>query len=236
MDVRGLAAISSIDWGQVTARTQLDVQCGEDRGTLTIDGVLGSHSCYAPLAALAVAQAVGIPFAHALRALGAYVPPEGRMRCRPGLRGSLVVDDTYNSSPAAAMRALDALAAVASGGSIAVLGPMAELGLTSESRHEAVGRHAAALGLDWLVTVGDEAAQMARSAQRAGLPKNRVIACSGTEGAIQVANERATPGCVVLVKGSQSSRLDRVADALAAERPKRTVRTRVKAPVAAPGR
>ena len=112
-DVRGLAAISSIDWDRLTACTQLDVQCGEERGTLTIDGTVGSHSCYAPLAALGVAQAVGIPFAHALRALGAYVPPVGRMRCRPGLRGSLVVDDTYNSSPAAAMRALDALATVA---------------------------------------------------------------------------------------------------------------------------
>ena len=92
------------------------------------------------------------------------------------------------------------------------------------------------LGLDWLVTVGDEAAQTARSARRAGLPGNRVIACSGTEEAIRVVNERATPGCVVLVKGSQLSRLDRVADALADERPKSTVRTRVEAGLAAPAR
>jgi UDP-N-acetylmuramoyl-tripeptide--D-alanyl-D-alanine ligase len=197
------------------------VRCGEERGTLRIDGTLGSHSCYAPLTALAVSQALGIPFAQAIRALRGYVPPASRMRCVPGLRGSLVIDDTYNSSPAAAMRALDALATVAprgdSAGAIAALGPMAELGPISRSQHEAVGRHAARLGLDYLVTVGDEARDTARAARDAGMPDDLVLELAETEEAVRALMERTKPGDVVLVKGSQSSRMERVATALTKE-------------------
>ena len=176
-DVRGLSAVSSIDWDRFTGCTYLDVQCGEQRGTLRIEGTIGSHSCYAPLAALGVSQAIGIPFTQAMRGLRNYVPPAGRMRCGAGPSRSVVIDDTYNSSPAAAMKALAALAAVAPRGesaeAIAVLGPMAELGATSRSQHEAVGRNAAGLGLDCLVTVANEAGDMARAARDAGMPDDR---------------------------------------------------------------
>ena len=219
-DVRALGAVSSIDWDRFTACTHLEVQCGEERGTLRIDGTLGSHSCYAPLAALGVAQAVGVPFVDAMRTLRNYVPPPGRMRCGPGLSRSLVIDDTYNSSPAAAMSALQALAAVAPrGGSaeaIAVLGPMAELGPISRSQHEAVGRHAAGLGLDCVVTVGSAARDTARAARDAGMPDDRVLELAGTEEAIRALMERGKPGDVVLVKGSRSAQMERVAQALTA--------------------
>jgi UDP-N-acetylmuramoyl-tripeptide--D-alanyl-D-alanine ligase len=216
--VRGLAAVSWIDWDRLTGRTHLDIQCGERRGTLTIDGTLGSHSCYAPLAALGVSQAVGIPFAQAIRALRNYVPPAGRMRCRAGLNHSLVIDDSYNSSPAATMKALDVLAEVSasreSTEAIAVLGPMAELGPVSRSQHEAVGRHAAGLGLDCLVTLGDQAGDTARAARDAEMPADRVHEVAVIEEAIRVVTARLKRGAVVLVKGSRSCGMERVADAL----------------------
>jgi UDP-N-acetylmuramoyl-tripeptide--D-alanyl-D-alanine ligase len=219
-DVRGLAAVSVIEWDRRTACTHLDVQVGNERADIKIDGTIGTHSCYAPLAALGVAQAIGVPFEAAVSALRAYVPPAGRMRCRPGLNGSLVVDDTYNSSPAAAIRALDALAEVASReestGAVAVLGPMAELGPASRREHEALGRHAANVGLDRLVTVGDETRYTARAARDAGMPDRRVLELAGTEEAVHALKERVQPGSVVLVKGSQSSRLERVASELVA--------------------
>jgi UDP-N-acetylmuramoyl-tripeptide--D-alanyl-D-alanine ligase len=217
-DVRGLAAVSAVDWDRRTACTDLEVQVRNERAVLRIDGTIGTHSCYAPLAALGVAQALGVPFDEAVAALRAYVPPAGRMRCRPGLNGSLVVDDTYNSSPAAAIRALDALADVASregsARAVAVVGPMAELGPASRREHEALGRHAARLNLDRLVTVGDETRRMARAARDAGMPAGQILELAGREEALHAVKECVHPGTLVLVKGSQSSRLERLADAL----------------------
>jgi UDP-N-acetylmuramoyl-tripeptide--D-alanyl-D-alanine ligase len=221
-DVRGLAAVSAIDWDRRMACTHLHVQVGDRRDIVRIEGTIGRHSCYAPLAALAVAQAMGMPFEEGVRALRAYIPPAGRMRCRPGLNGSLVIDDAYNSSPAAAMKALDALGEVASGDSadtIAVIGPMAELGSASRGQHEALGRHAAKVGLGWLVTVGDETRETARAARDARMPAGRVLEVARTEEAVAALRARVRPGSVVLVKGSQSSRLERVAAALAEVRP-----------------
>ena len=155
------------------------------------------------------------------------------MQCRPGLNRSLVIDDTYNSSPAAAIKALDALATAAPQGesaeTIAVLGPMAELGPTSRSQHEAIGRHAAKLSLDRIVTVGNEARDTARAAREAGMPTERVLEVRGPDEAIRALMECAEPGNVVLVKGSQSSRMERVASAMTDEGPRENARTPVMA-------
>lgn len=232
-DVRGVATASAIDWDRLTGCTHLDVECCGLVGALRIEGTVGAHSCYAPLAALGVAQAIGIPFAEAMRALRSYVPPPGRMQCRPGLNRSLVIDDTYNSSPAAAIKALDALATAAPQGesaeTIAVLGPMAELGPTSRSQHEAIGRHAAKLSLDRIVTVGNEARDTARAAREAGMPTERVLEVRGPDEAIRALMECAEPGNVVLVKGSQSSRMERVASAMTDAGPRENARTPVMA-------
>ena len=229
-NVRGGAVESSVDWGRLTGSVSLSVQCDDERGTLRIEGTVGSHSCYAPLAALGVASAVGIPFGQAVRALRDYTPPEGRMRCEAGLSGAVVIDDTYNSSPAAAMKALDTLAAVApktaSGRRIAVLGPMAELGPVSRSRHEDVGRHVAILGIDHVITIGDEARTTAGAAREAGMPAACVLESTGPEQAIRALRQLLEPGDVLLVKGSQSARLDRVAKALTVPRGEPETRSR----------
>jgi len=214
-DIRAISAISKLDWDRFTAVTHLEIRSGQQTGDLDIDGVLGSHSCYAPLAALGAARAVRFPFAKALEALAKYSAPKGRMRCIPGLKGTIVIDDTYNSSPAAAMKALDALAALSpkqeSGKRIAVLGNMAELGTISVASHEDVGKHAAKLAVDFLITVGDKSADTARAAREAGMPEEKIFEFGQTEEAGRFLQERMKPGDLVLIKGSQSARMERIA-------------------------
>lgn len=218
-DLRGRDAVSSIDWDRLAGSVTLEVQCENERRELTIAGAVGRHSCYAPLAALAVGRAVGIPFEQAIHALGGYAMPAGRMGCLAGVRGSMIVDDSYNSSPAAALLALDTLASLsprtAAGERIAVLGPMTELGPGSRVAHEEVGRHAAALGIDRIVTVGEEARAIADGARRAGMPVARIVESSDPEDVSKRMGERLRPGDIVLVKGSQHARLDRLVRRLA---------------------
>jgi UDP-N-acetylmuramoyl-tripeptide--D-alanyl-D-alanine ligase len=219
-DVRGRDARSWIDWAGRSGGVTLEVESRGEHRTLTLEGALGTHSCYAPLAALGVALAVGLPFDRAAGALGGYTPPSGRMRCVPGLAGALVIDDTYNSSPAALERALETLAEIRPGSAHgmrrAVLGPMSELARTTTSQHEALGRRAAALGIDRLCTVGDTARAVAHGARTAGMPPSRVTECRSNADAIGVLQMEMRSGDVVLVKGSRESRMDAIVAAVTA--------------------
>ncbi len=83
---------------------------------LTVRGALGAHALLPALAATAVGKALGKPMPDILEALRGYEPPLGRMHLIQGLKDTLIIDDTYNSSPAAAEAALEALQLVGSAG------------------------------------------------------------------------------------------------------------------------
>ena len=83
--------------------------------------------------------------------LGELLSPRPITGALPGVRGTTLIDDTYNSSPRAAELALDTLAALAPGPQgrrYAVLGDMLELGALTDALHRRVGRHAAVSGID----------------------------------------------------------------------------------------
>lgn len=125
--------------------------------------------------------------------------------------GVTVIDDSYNANPESVRAGLDALASVAAGRRIAVLGEMLELGEGSPAAHVEVGAHAAGLGLDRVLVVGDAARGIAEGAGPVATLVPDVDA--------SVTDLRAwlRPGDVVLVKASRGARLERVTAALLAE-------------------
>lgn len=162
------------------------------------------------------ATAVGLEFAIDLTTVAdrlAVLAPashRGVTLTTPG--GATLLDDSYNSSPPALMRAFDVLAAShPAGRRMAVVGEMLELGDRADDLHDACGRHAAATSLDRLITVGGEAARLlGAAAVAAGLPAARVthVATSDDAAALALAEVRA--GDLVLVKGSRGIATDRV--------------------------
>jgi UDP-N-acetylmuramoyl-tripeptide--D-alanyl-D-alanine ligase len=107
------------------AKVTIDTKTYELRAV----GVTGRPQIYAPAAALATACALGVNPTEALAGLEAYEPPPGRGRLLAGLRGSVLIDDSYNSSPTASEEALASLALIPHATRrIAVLGDMLELG------------------------------------------------------------------------------------------------------------
>tara|TARA_B100001059_G_scaffold130045_1_gene130023 strand:- start:7770 stop:9131 length:1362 start_codon:yes stop_codon:yes gene_type:complete len=114
------------------------------------------------LAALAVAIELGVPPDSAVDGLGQVVPEVGRGAVLVGRTGGRVVDDSYNANPAAVMAVIDTLARE-SVYRVLILGPMLELGSTSDALHGDVGRYAKAAGIDLLVAVGREAAAAAEA-------------------------------------------------------------------------
>jgi UDP-N-acetylmuramoyl-tripeptide--D-alanyl-D-alanine ligase len=169
----------------------------------------GRHVIVAALAALGSAHALGVPLEEAAVALGTLEQPRHRMEIRRAARLT-VIDDSYNASPAAVLAALAVLREVR-GRRIAVIGDMLELGTLSADAHEEVGREAAR-SADVLVGVGELARTSVAAAKRAGLGDGHVVA-DGAE-ALVLLKRIQRPDDTILVKGSHSLALDRLADAL----------------------
>lgn len=162
------------------------------------------------LAATAVGVELGVPLAAIAERLVTLSPAEhrGAVLRTPG--GVTVLDDSYNSSPAALHRSLDVLAASRpSGRRIAVLGEMLELGDQSLPLHDACGRAAAAAGVERLIAVGDvAAARLASAAVAAGLPAAAVTHVATSAEAADLVAADVAPGDLVLIKGSRGVRTD----------------------------
>jgi UDP-N-acetylmuramoyl-tripeptide--D-alanyl-D-alanine ligase len=175
-----------------------------------IRGTLGHPRILAALAALGVASELGIDAVSASSALAAWTPTPGRMRLIEGAGETTIIDDTYNSSPTAALAALDALGSIKNRGrKIALMGDMLELGRASAEAHRTVGERAAHI-VSLLITCGFRARAMAESALDGGLAENKIRQYEQTEVARAAAElkRELKKGDVILIKGSQGMRME----------------------------
>lgn len=190
----------------------------DDEATLMrVPGSLGVQHAYNYAAAVAVASLLGISVAESATALREHMPPAGRMRLIDGLKDTLIIDDTYNSSPVAMERALSTLKDVKGANrKIAVLGDMLELGQLSVLAHLEAGERAAT-SADILITVGVRAQGIAKGALNAGMHESQIFQYDDAARAGKELELMLQAGDIVLVKGSQSIRLERVVEEIMAE-------------------
>lgn len=182
--------------------------------TVKIDRVLGKQQMYPLLAAIAVGKVRGLSLDDIMRGLYEYESPRGRMNVLDGINDSQIIDDTYNSSPDAVVSALQTLKeSKCRGKRIAILGDMMELGKYSGDEHRKVGKVVSNIS-DILITVGPRAKVIGEEALANGMTKERIISFDCSMDAIPYAKSIIQNGDVVLVKGSQSPRLERITKAL----------------------
>jgi UDP-N-acetylmuramoyl-tripeptide--D-alanyl-D-alanine ligase len=211
-DVR---AVDVVELGLGGMQATLKTHAAEHRLTVPL---LGRGNLANVLCAVAVATELGVPLADVVTRVARLAPARRRGEVRVLGRGVMVVDDSYNSSPAALRRSLETLARErTSGRRVAVLGEMLELGDLSMALHEQCGRAAAAAGLGLLVTVGGPPAEaLGRTAVAAGMSAAAVWHAATSVEAAELAARVVAPGDVVLVKGSRGVKTDLVVDRLAA--------------------
>ena len=180
---------------------------------VVIDGVFGKNHTYAALAALALASELGFNLLEAANALKVYDLPPGRMRLLQGIDGTLIIDDTYNSSPFACEAALDTLGEVKiSGRKIAILGDMLELGKHTEDAHRSIGRIAKTnlRAKDVLITVGPRARLIHEGAVAAGIKPANTYEFTNAREVGEFIKGFLKKGDMILVKGSQGMRMERI--------------------------
>jgi UDP-N-acetylmuramoyl-tripeptide--D-alanyl-D-alanine ligase len=183
--------------------------------SVMVRGIVGQTYIYPLLAAAAVGKVRGIDIASIARSLSGYEAPRGRMNIISGMNGSSIIDDVYNSSPDAASSALATLKGLdCSGSRIAILADMMELGKYAADEHKKIGREAAMSGLSFLFTVGPRSKMTAEEAVRNGMPAGSVRSFDNAEQAAEHVRSMIKPGDVVLIKGSQSMRMERATKAL----------------------
>jgi UDP-N-acetylmuramoyl-tripeptide--D-alanyl-D-alanine ligase len=167
-------------------------------GTLAMAGV---HHAFNAAAAIGAAIAVGLDVAAFVERMQSTRGSEWRMDVHLG--SFTVVNDAYNANPQSVASALETVAAMP-GRSIAVLGPMAELGPVCEREHARMGEMAQQLGFSTCVVVGPDHGY--------GIGGGDIVV-HATD--IQDASDTLTailrPGDTVLIKASRSAGLERLA-------------------------
>ena len=174
-----------------------------------IHGFLGNNVVYASGAALLVAHVLNLPIVPAVEALANGDFPAGRMRIIDGVKQTMVIDDTYNSSPSALENALEVLQGLrAMGRKIAVLGDMFDLGKYTDEEHKKAGEFAASR-CDILIAVGIRSRNTAKAAIKSGMNESDVHMFDDSRVAGKFVEQLIQKGDVVLVKGSQGARMER---------------------------
>jgi UDP-N-acetylmuramoyl-tripeptide--D-alanyl-D-alanine ligase len=198
--------------------TRFDYVSPEGRVRLEL-ALPGRHVIANALASLAAASVWGIGIEEARAVLPSLKPPAMRGELLRFSDGAALINDSYNSSPAA-LEAMTALLAATPGFKRRILaaGEMRELGATSAELHRQAGRFAAQGGaIDWVIGVAGDAAQLVEGAVGAGLAAEHAKWFQTSEQAAEFLRDLLGPGDLLLVKGSRGVRMERVVEALLAK-------------------
>jgi len=180
-------------------------------GTRVETNLPGEHNALNLLAALAMAEVLGVSPTDAAPHLAGVKPVAGRLNPRAA-GGVIILDDTYNANPASLRASLHTLASHEGGRRWAVLGDMFELGADRTELHRRAGE--AVAFVDGLITVGPLAVELGKGAVAAGLDSGRVreAADGGEAAGLLLGDLRA--GDAVLIKGSRTMALETAVERL----------------------
>lgn len=202
---------------------------------VVIEKVFGRNHIYATLSALALSSGLKLNMLTAVNSLKNYDVAPGRMRLLKGINDSLIIDDTYNSSPFACESALKTLGQIKTekskneaclpidktGRKIAVLGDMLELGRHTLAAHKDIGKIAKEIlseGLNGnaniLMVVGHRAKAIKEGATEAGMNIENIFEFLDSREAGIFLKTFVQANDLVLIKGSQGMRMERAVEAI----------------------
>lgn len=177
-----------------------------------IPGAFGRAQAYAAASAAAVGLIFGVNFINISEALKKYKPAPHRMELLGGIRGSFIIDDSYNASPLSMHSALHTLKDLPGKRKVAVLGDMLQIGKYTIQAHERTGQLAAKFA-DVLVAIGPRAKFIAEGMRKTGVRKV-VMEFDTWEDAREPVQELIRRDDLVLVKASRAVELDKIVEVI----------------------
>ena len=190
---------------------------------IRLKDIYARHQVYSILAGMAIGLIFKMNLVEIGEALKNHQSPVGRLHLLRGIKNTWIIDDTYNSSPSSSLGALELLEKISNlnangepGRKIVAFGDMLELGSFTEEAHRQVGARAAQVA-DILLAVGEKSIFMADEAKKNGLPKENVWYFASSEEAGRELQNLIHEGDIILVKGSQSIRMEKIVKEIMAE-------------------
>ncbi|WP_239459913.1 UDP-N-acetylmuramoyl-tripeptide--D-alanyl-D-alanine ligase [Nocardioides daejeonensis] len=210
-------------WGETfddLGRPRTTLRYGDRSAELALQQI-GAHQIDNAAAAAALALAAGLDFEAVVAALNCATA-QSRWRMEPLRRadGLVVLNDAYNANPESVALALDTLVHIKESSgrrTVAVLGVMRELGAEHATQHNRIGHIAARLGIDVIVVIGAEAAEIAAGAASVTSVSPIVVSTADRAAALAWLRENVDAHDVVLVKASRAAGLEVLAQELSEE-------------------
>ncbi len=174
-------------------------------------GLLGEHCVHEAMAAAAVGLIWGLNIGQIKKGIGELIPLPGRLSLEKGPLGTILLDDHLRANPASVRAGLLTLMALpCRGRKIAVLGEMGELGQYKEEEHQNLGKFAAGLNLDFLISIGPLQKLTAQEAENSGMDKSRVFWAEDVSQAAKILKKILKRGDLFYLKGSLLKHLERI--------------------------
>jgi len=169
----------------------------------------GEHNVRNAVGAAAAAYAAGATLEQIQEGLNVMRPVDGRLQIRQAINGAALIDDSYNANPSSMRAGIDALRSLP-GRHWLVMGEMMELGADTQRLHAEIGTHARNAGVEKLFAVG------ALTQHAINTFGNGAQWFASVDALINAVQSELSTDITVLIKGSRSNRLERVAAALIA--------------------
>lgn len=179
--------------------------------------IIAEHHIYAVLAGVAAGIAFKVNLVDIAKSLKNFSPLPGRMVPIEGIRNSLIIDDTYNASPKSVLAALEVANEILAPRKIAVLGDMLELGSDSKEGHRKIAQKIFEFGFDLFFGVGKEMEIAVHELRSLGYPLENIFYFEDPMLAGKKLKEILKAGDLILIKGSQSMRMEKIVEAVMAD-------------------
>jgi len=183
-----------------------------------LNKILGKQQVYAVLAAAACGISLNMNLLEIAESLTNYCSPPGRMKMIRGRKESLILDDTYNSAPASSLAALAVLEKINLKKKIVVLADMLELGVQEDQGHFEVGKRAAEVA-DFIFTLGKKGELIHKAALKNSSNEkiSKIRHFENRQKLIEKLGEIVDKNSLVLVKGSQKMRMEKIVKEIMAQ-------------------
>ena len=183
----------------------------EYQGTSFSLPIIGEQNAIDACLAVNAAAVYGISFEDSAKAFLSVESTDRRLKVED-IDGVILLDDSYNASPDSMRAGINALSSADGKRKIAVLSDMYELGDAEEEGHFDVGRYVGEMGIDMLIAVGENSSIYSQGVSSIKNAKTTVIELGTNKGAADMLLQILKPGDVVLVKGSNGTKISEVAE------------------------
>lgn len=174
--------------------------------------IIGKHLIYSALAGIACGLVSGMEFKETTKAVAGFQTEKGRLDLVQGVKGSMIINDTYNANPESMKAAIQTLNDLAGKKrKIAVLGDMLELGKESDDFHREIGKELIG-SADLFFAVGPQSKYIFEEAEKK--MDGKVFWFPDSQSAVESVKENIRSGDMILVKGSRGMRMEMIVKAL----------------------